>query len=230
MNKTNSLLAFLALALAFALPSVGYAQTAVSVETVNICAMMRAKDGKADELRNALLALATPTRSDDGYIAYDAYEEKSGALFLHEVWRSQEDLDRHLQKPDVQDFVKKSPARLDGKNDAHFGKAISISEKPQASRSAESISICSIKHPKAGKADELRRALLSLSSPTSKEPGNLAYNIYEEKDGSLFLFETWRSMADLERHFGTPYVKDFRSKVDGLADVNEVHIGKPISN
>lgn len=230
MNRTTRLPALLALALVFALPSMSYAQTALSAETVNICAMMRAKEGKAGELRNALLALATPTRSEEGHIAYDVYEEKDGALFLHEIWRSQEDLDRHLQKPNVQDFVKKSAERLDGKNDAHFGKAISVSEKPQATRGPESISICSIKHPRDGKADELRRALLSLTGPTRKEPGNLAYNIHEEMDGSLFLFETWRSMDDLERHFGTSYVKDFRSKVDGLADVNEVHIGKLISN
>jgi len=204
-----------------------------NAQTVNVCAMMRAKPGKADELREALLALAGPTRADEGHIAYDVYEEKNGGLFLHEAWRSQQDLDNHLKKPAVQDFAEKSPGRLDGKNDAHFGRALSISEKPeviQDNAGAESISICSVKHPKAGRADELRRALLSLTGPTGKEPGNLAYNIYEEEDGSLFLFETWRSMDDLQRHFGKPYVKDFRSKVNDLADINEVHIGKLISN
>lgn len=229
MNKKTRILALLALTLPLMLPAVSNAQTASHTETVNICATMRAKEGKTAELRNALLSLATPTRSEEGHIAYDVYEEKDGALFLHEVWRSQEDLDRHLQKPNVQDFVRKSAERLDGKNDAHFGKAISLSEKPQVTRSAESISICSIKHPKDGKADELRHALLSLTEPTSKEPGSIAYNIYEEKDGSFFLFETWRSLDDLERHFSTPYVRDFRSKVDALTDRNEIHIGKLIS-
>ena len=53
-----------------------------------------------------------------------------------------------------------------------------------------------IKKPKDGKANELREALLSLVKPTKEEAGYISYNIYEENDGSLFLYE---SMAFAER-------------------------------
>lgn len=52
---------------------------------------------------------------------YDLFVEADGTIFLYEAWRSQEDLDRHLQKPYVRDFVRRSPDWLEGINDAYFG-------------------------------------------------------------------------------------------------------------
>jgi len=41
---------------------------------------------------------------------------------------------------------------------------------------------------------------LALVEPTRAETGCETYDVYEEADGALVLFETWRSRADLEAH------------------------------
>lgn len=200
------------------------------VNTVNIIAIMHPKNGKAQELRNALLAVVEPTHAEAGCMDYQLHETKDGAIFLYEVWRSQKDLDLHLQKPYLKDLVGKLDTLLDGKNDAHFGKLISATKDTKASTSKNNdtttVYIASIKQPKQGKADELRNALLALVAPTHAEAGCITYNLYEEEDGSIFLYEVWRSQEDLEQHFQKPYVVDFRSKVNGMAARNEVHFGE----
>lgn len=212
------------------------AENIQSAATVNIGAIMRPKEGKADELRNSLLSLVKPTREEAGSLIYNVYEAKDGTFLLYEVWRSQEDLEKHFQKPYLKDFVSKADSLLEGKNDAHFGKLISPStdsnghaQHIQNTATTSTVNIISIKRPKSGKADELRNSLLSLVKPTREEAGSITYNIYEEKDGSLFLYEVWRSQEDLEKHFQKSYIKDFRSKANSLADRNEVYFGKLIS-
>lgn len=204
--------------------------------TVNIGAIMHPKEGKAAELRSSLLSLVQPTREEAGCIIYNVYETKDGSFLLYEVWRSQEDLEKHFQKPYLKDFVNKIDDLLEGKNDAHFGKLISAStdskvnaQTVQNTATTTTINIISIKRPKSGKADELRNSLLSLVKPTREEAGSITYNIYEEKDGSLFLYEVWRSQEDLEKHFQKSYIKDFRSKANSLTDRNEVYFGELIT-
>lgn len=230
----------LAAVLTLALLPLGHAQQARDTlvrneqvaTTVNICALMRPQAGKADELRQALLALVTPTSKEEGFMTYNLYEEKDGAIFLHEVWRSQQDLERHFDKPYVKDFVSRTSSLLDGPNEAHFGKVVSTLNNPRFSaRDAQvptAVNICSVKRPLAGKAEELRRALLALVEPTSKEEGFITYNLYEEEDGALFLYEAWRSRADLDAHFQQPYIRDFQRKVGSLTERNDVRFGKYI--
>lgn len=91
------------------------------------------------------------------------------------------------------------------------------------------VNIGAIMHPKEGKADELRSALLSLVQPTREEAGCIIYNIYETKEGSFLLYEVWRSQEDLEKHFQKSYIKDFRSKANSLTDRNEVYFGELIT-
>ncbi|MFT3760969.1 putative quinol monooxygenase [Thauera sp.] len=237
MTLLRPIFAALVLALTSAIQPAAFAQSpgagqATQDKTVNICALMKPKQGQADALRQSLLALVTPTSSEEGHISYNLFEENNGSIFLHEVWRSQEDLERHFQKPYIKDFVSRTSTLLDGENEAHFGRVISsLSNAKFSERDAQqpgAVHICSIKRPRPGKADELRQALLSLAQPTSQEEGYITYNLYEEKDGSLFLYEAWRSRADLDAHFQKPYIKDFQAKVGALAERNDVRFGKYI--
>ena len=50
-------------------------------KTINIMALMHSKEGKTEELRNALLSLVEPTHSEEGCILYNIYEE-NGSFFL----------------------------------------------------------------------------------------------------------------------------------------------------
>ncbi|MCP1644983.1 quinol monooxygenase YgiN [Pseudomonas citronellolis] len=236
MNYRKPMLELLVLLLAWANIPAAHARDAerqnLQDTTVNICALMRPKKGKADELRQSLTALVGPTNKEEGHIAYNIFEEGNGSIFLHEVWRSQADLERHLQKPYIRAFVSKTQALLDGENEAHFGRVISSLANPRfTERDAHgsgTVHICSVKRPVAGKAHELRQALLALAEPTSHEEGYLAYNLYEEKDGSLFLYEAWRSRQDLASHFQKPYIKAFQARVGDLTTRNDVHVGTMI--
>lgn len=94
----------------------------------------------------------------------------------------------------------------------------------------KTVSLYGFLRPKKGYAEELRKELLSLVQPTRAEEGNLVYNVHEEKDGSFFLYEVWRSQADLDRHWQQQFLKDFMSNVESLLDGKiEGYSGKLIS-
>lgn len=200
-------------------------------DMVFIEAIMKAKAGKEKMLLDAFLEVMELTQAEEGNIAYNLHRTDDGGFFLYEVWRTQEDLDIHLNKPYIKDLIKKMNILLDGKNDAHFGKIISLDktdslvlnvQEPQA------LYIASIKRTKQGKEKELRASLLALVKPTNKESGNIAYNIYEEKDGAIFLFEVWKSKEDIEAHFQKSYVKEFKTKAPELLTENKIYFSSLI--
>lgn len=234
MSHLTKILGAMAAAFSILMPLDIYAQAAKQSDTVNVGAIMYPKEGKEDELRTTLLSLTSPTRKEEGCIIYNIYEEENGALLLFEVWRAQEDLERHFEKPYLKDFLAKADGLLKGENDAHFGKLISTTQGPKADgrrdlATSKTVNIISIKKPKEGKSAELREALLSLVGPTREEDGCITYNVYEDKDGSLFLYEVWRSQEDLKSHFQKSYIKDFRNKAGDLTVRNDVYFGKLIS-
>jgi quinol monooxygenase YgiN len=68
----------------------------------------RARPGHADALETRLLELVAPTRQEPGALAYHVHRSRDDEeLFVfYEVWRSVEDLRRHLEQPYIQDFLK----------------------------------------------------------------------------------------------------------------------------
>ena len=68
---------------------------------VTVIARLKAKPGAQARVRQELMGLLTPTRSEKGCINYDLHQSQADdSLFMfHENWASQEDLDRHLQAP-----------------------------------------------------------------------------------------------------------------------------------
>jgi quinol monooxygenase YgiN len=83
---------------------------------LTVIASMKAKPGKEGELREALEALVSPSRSDDGNVSYDLHQgaDDPSMFYLYENWRSAEQLDAHLQTPPLQDFVSRTGKLLDG--------------------------------------------------------------------------------------------------------------------
>lgn len=196
-------------------------------ETVNIIALMQPKEGKAEDLHQALTALVKPTRAEDGCIRYIVYEEKNGSLFLYEIWRSQKDLEKHLKKPYIQNFIVKSGALIEGRNDAHFGKKFSKLKNPYH-KSEPTIFIVSVKKPKREKAKDLYNVLLAIEGQTKKEEGCIEYNLYNEVDGSIFMYEAWRSQEDLDKHLRTPYLEEYKKNAPDLIENEIVRFGKPV--
>ena len=73
---------------------------------------------------------------------------------------------------------------------------------------------------KAGQEARLRHELQGLVSPTRAEAGCLRYDLHESKTepGWFLFYEIWKSEADLDTHFQTPYLKAFFQMAPELAD------------
>lgn len=69
-----------------------------------------------------------------------------------------------------------------------------------------------------GREAELRTALDTVVAATREEPGNLSFDPYRAAgDPAFFIHESWRSQEDLERHFSTPHVANFKVSLATLA-------------
>jgi quinol monooxygenase YgiN len=69
-----------------------------------------------------------------------------------------------------------------------------------------------------GQSEELGRRLNALVEPTRAEAGCINYDLHRSNEDRAvwMLYENWRSAADLNAHFETPYLKEAR-----LAEVVE---------
>ena len=73
---------------------------------------------------------------------------------------------------------------------------------------------------KAGQEARLRHELQGLVSQTRAEAGCLRYDLHESKTepGWFLFYEIWKSEADLDKHFQTPYLKAFFQMAPELTD------------
>jgi quinol monooxygenase YgiN len=79
-------------------------------EKLTVVATFKAKEGLEDEVRQALMALVAPTRSEPGCINYDLHQsaDDPSTLMLYENWTSKKDLDEHLAMPYLKDILAKA--------------------------------------------------------------------------------------------------------------------------
>jgi quinol monooxygenase YgiN len=75
-------------------------------EYITVVALMKAKPGKEDQLREAALALVEPTRQEEGCMQYDLHVHLAdpASLVFYENWTSVEHLDRHGVSPHLTAF------------------------------------------------------------------------------------------------------------------------------
>ncbi len=81
---------------------------------IPVLALVKAKEGMEETIRQELLSLVNPTRSEAGCINYDlhqAADEKSQFMFF-ENWKSMEDLERHRETPHLKAFRQKAGSLL----------------------------------------------------------------------------------------------------------------------
>lgn len=69
-------------------------------------AVLKSKAGRRDALRNGLLALIDPTRSEAGNLDYVLFEAKDepGVFYMREAFEDQAALDAHFATPHFQAF------------------------------------------------------------------------------------------------------------------------------
>ena len=71
---------------------------------------------------------------------------------------------------------------------------------------------------RAGVEETVRRELLALVAPTTRESGCISYDLHQSADDrALFMFyENWRSREDLDDHLNTPHFLAFQETTAGL--------------
>jgi len=71
---------------------------------------------------------------------------------------------------------------------------------------------------KPGQAAALKTELLGLIAPTQKDPGYIAYDLYESAQvpGEFVLIEAWASKELLAKHLATPHLTGFQAKTPTL--------------
>jgi quinol monooxygenase YgiN len=78
---------------------------------VTVYARFKAKEGKTEEVKQALLALVDPTRREEGCVSYDLHQsdDDPSQFMFYETWESKQAIDSHMQTPHVSAVV----ARVD---------------------------------------------------------------------------------------------------------------------
>ena len=88
---------------------------------ISIIAVLKAKAGKTDELREALIALLVPTRQEPGNTDYTLFQlrDEPAVFYMRESWLDQAALEEHISLPHFQTFIGQmdsllaEPLRLD---------------------------------------------------------------------------------------------------------------------
>jgi len=83
-------------------------------QRITVLALVKAKEGMEETVREELLALVNPTRSEPGCINYDlhqATDEKSLFMF-YENWKSMDDLEQHRVRPHMKAYKQKAAGLL----------------------------------------------------------------------------------------------------------------------
>ena len=84
-------------------------------DRLTVIARIKARAGLEDRVREALLDLIPPTRSEAGCINYDLHQsaEDASVFLFHETWESEDDLKRHFETPHLKALSEKAGELFD---------------------------------------------------------------------------------------------------------------------
>lgn len=90
-------------------------------DTIALIAVLKAKAGQTEALRDALQALLLPTREEPDNLDYALFQLRDApdTFYMRESWRDQQALDEHIAQPYFQAFIGQmeillaEPLRLD---------------------------------------------------------------------------------------------------------------------
>jgi quinol monooxygenase YgiN len=88
---------------------------------LHVVAVLKAKPGSEDVVRDALAALVTPTRAEAGCVSYALSQSAAdpSTFVTEEVWTSQADLETHMQTPHIARALQVAAEALDGPPSIH---------------------------------------------------------------------------------------------------------------
>ena len=91
----------------------------VPKDGIILTAMVKAKPGQEEAVKEALMSLVEPTRKETGCLCYNLHQSKSdpAQFMFYEQWASKEALDAHGKQP----HMKALGGKLKGKTDRGGG-------------------------------------------------------------------------------------------------------------
>ncbi len=77
---------------------------------LTVLALIKAKPGKEEALKQELLALIEPTQAEPGYIEYRMHQslDDKACFMFYEHWASKDALNEHIQTPHLQALLAKA--------------------------------------------------------------------------------------------------------------------------
>ena len=77
---------------------------------ITVVARIKAKAGMEEKVKQELLSLLSPTRSEKGCINYDLHQsfENKSLFMFYESWASKGDLEKHLGMPHMKSHMQKA--------------------------------------------------------------------------------------------------------------------------
>ena len=92
----------------------GEEETEMAEKRVIVLARVKAQAGLEEKVKQELLALVAPSRSEEACISYDLHQSLDDkTLFMfYETWASREALDKHLSMPYLDAFDEKTEGML----------------------------------------------------------------------------------------------------------------------
>jgi quinol monooxygenase YgiN len=79
-------------------------------QKVTVIAQIRAKEGMEEKVKQELVGLVGPTRSEKGCINYELHQsvENKSLFMFYENWASKKDLDEHARAPHMKAHMQKA--------------------------------------------------------------------------------------------------------------------------
>lgn len=175
---------------------------------LTLVATLRAKQGKTEDLKRALLALMDKTRREEGSVNYHLYVDRDDSqnFIFHETWASGELWQKHMSSPHITDFFAGADALLDCEPVMH---RLERSAAPKPAIDKEALVLFAYNRAKEGKEKEWQEILEDLIVPTLAEKGCLHYELHRDReDARHFMFhETWQTVADWNDHMNASHLK-----------------------
>jgi quinol monooxygenase YgiN len=93
----------------------GVAKPEMPKEGVILVAMVKAKPGEEDAVKEVLLSLVEPTRKESGCLCYNLHQAKDdkSQFMFYEQWASKEALDAHGKTPHLKSLGEKLKDRVE---------------------------------------------------------------------------------------------------------------------
>lgn len=184
-----------------------------------------AKPGREDDVCDALLHLAAPSRNEAGNVSYDLHRLKSNpaAFYLLANWTDRTALDQHLASQHVRAVLTEqagpdlvAPPLLTYARPLSNHDSRPDRPRPTADSPAQ-VTLVPFFTIKSGEEEAVGRAHLAMVEPTRAEPGCLDYDLYQCVDDPsvMFFYENWTDQESLAKHMNTPnFYRYVRGEVD----------------